>query len=666
MFQTIFQLFFTFLFVLLSLSAMADSITVYVSKPPKQQESVGRVDLGSTTSSFSVITSDNFENRHTELSQLIEQETGIQILSSGGVGGFSSASIRGASSEQVAVYVDGVPVNQASGGAFDLSLISLDEVESIELYRGSVPMELGNASLGGAINIITKKTVSGFNSNLKATLGSFTTQEYSLSVSGGKDKNSFILSANALKSDNDYEFINNNGTENNPDDDRREKRNNSALRRDSALAKWKYKINSNANIDSKLEWLDRLQQIPGVQNNPDADGVVLLKNLDFFSQYNQKHFYSSQAEFSAKVFAGQLEDRFIDSRGANGFSPSDVQSFTDNIGSEIFVKYKADFYQLKYRLLFERQDFTSEDFENDLSPQSSQRNYFEQVFEYKYFSFHNSLISAFSLRHVYAEDNNNIAWDIFDNPVDVEDREYNILTPQLGIKYKFNSAAYINFNMGEYVRLPSFFELFGDQGFFRGASNLKEETGLNIDVGYVYTIFKLNSWLDNSKFYLGYFHNTIENLIVREVNSQGFSTARNIANAQINGVEANVKLYPQKKWSVLLNATYQDSENTSDIPAYTGKRLPAVYEQDYSLLVSYANQKWISGISWQLKKNMYYDRPNLLPATDISDINLSILRKWQRHSFEFKADNLLNNQYENFRLQPTAGTAYYLTYTYRL
>lgn len=650
----------------ITLPVMADGLTVHVTKPVQQQESVGRVDLDSVTSCYSVISSDNFENRHTELSKIIEHETGVQVRSSGGVGGFSSASIRGASSEQVSVYVDGVPLNQASGGAVDLSLISLDNVESVELYRGSVPMELGNASLGGAINIITKQSSDSFNGKIKATYGSFNTQQYNIFTSGGVDKNSFIFSADLLKSDNDFEFVNNNGTEFNPDDDRTEKRNNNALKKESALAKWKYRISSDANIDSKLEWLDKQQQIPGVQNNPNADALLSLENINFFSQYNQKGFYSTHAEISTKIFAGNSEERFVDTQGANGYLPSDIESLTDNLGGEVFYRYKADEYQLKYRVLYEQQGFSSENYANNLSRQDSLRDYFEQAFEYKYFAIQNSLISSLTLRHVYAEDKNDQVEDIFGNPVDVEDKEYNYVTPQLGVKYKFNSASYFNFNIGEYVRLPSFFELFGDQGFFRGSEDLKEETGVNMDIGYIYSVFKPGSWLDEAKFYMGYFHNTIEDLIVRNTNSIGISVSENIANAEINGIEANIKLYPQKQWSVLFNATYLDSKNTTEVAAYNGKKLPGQFEQDYNLHINYAIYRWTAGLSWDVKKGMFYDMANLLSATDISDVNLSFLRKWQHHTLEIKAENLLNNQYENFRLQPTAGTSYYLTYTYRL
>jgi len=662
------------LMCLFSLPAMADGLTVYVSKPAEQQDTIGRVDLNSTTSTYSVIKSESFENRHTELGQLIEHETGVQVRSSGGVGGFSSAGIRGSSSEQVAVYVDGVPLNQASGGAVDLSLISMDNVASIELFRGSVPMELGNASLGGAINIITKQAQDGFNSKLKATAGSFNTQQYNIFSSGNVGKNNFIVSAGYLKSDNDFEFINDNGTPNNPDDDRQEKRNNSALQQLSALAKWKYKINSDSNIDSKLEWLDNDQQIPGRQNNVNADALQIVSSLDFYTQYNRKKLFSIRDEFSIKGFIGKREDIFTSTQDGNGLIDRDVDATTDKIGSDLFYKYAADNFQLKYRFLYEKQIYNSVNVltpasDNDprqVSVQDSTRNYYEQAIEYKRFSLQNSLISSLTLRQVYANDDNNLELDIFGRPVDVDDRQYNIVTPQLGVKYKFNAQSYINFNAGEYVRLPSLFELFGSQGYFRGSPKLQEETGINLDVGYVHSVFKPGSWLDDAKFYLGVFHNTVENLIVREPSASGVVAARNVADGVTNGVEVNIKLFPSKNWSVLFNLTVLDDEITSEVSAYDGNRLPGQFKQDYNLHVSYTIKKWLVGLGWTVKKDMYFDRPNLLKATDINDLNLTLLRKWKQHSVELKADNLFDNQYENFRFQPTAGTSYYFTYTYRL
>ena len=66
------------------------------------------------------------------------------------------ASVRGSTSSQVAVYVDGVLMNLGSEAAVDLSSIPVDDVERIEVYRGYVPAQFGAQSMGGVINVVTK------------------------------------------------------------------------------------------------------------------------------------------------------------------------------------------------------------------------------------------------------------------------------------------------------------------------------------------------------------------------------------------------------------------------------------------------------------------------------------------------------------------------------
>jgi len=661
--QFVHQLKYFICFSLVSSQVIAEGLTVYVSKPVNDEVLVGRVNLDNTTSTHSVIESDEFEYRQQELGKLVEHETGIQVKSSGGVGGFSSASIRGSSSEQVVVYIDGVPINHASGGGVDLSLISLSNIQSIETYRGSVPVELGNASLGGAINIITKEAAEGVNGLFKLTAGSFDTQKYNTFASAKSGRNSFILSADILNSENDFEFINDNGTPENSADDRQEKRNNAALSQSALLAKWKYKIDNDSTINNKIEWLDKDQEVPGVQNNPQADGRLLLENLDFYSQITQKQFASDHGEFSVKVFANKLDEKFTDNFGANGFTKKNIEVETDKLGTEMFYIYKLNSYQLKYRFFYENQDYAYEDLENNLSAQNSTRNYFEQAFEYKGFYLDNSLITSITLRQLVSKDENSQSFDVFGNPVDVDDREYQKVTPQLGVKYKFDARSYINFNIGEYIRLPSFFELFGDQGFFRGNSDLQEETGINMDIGYLQTLYDPGSWLDDAQIYVGLFNNTAENLIVRSTNAIGISVSQNITDSEVNGLEASLKVYPAESLSILFNATYLDSKNTSNTIAFNDKQLPGQFEQDYNLSFTYTLSSWISTVSWDVKNNMFYDRANLLPASDVSDLSFSLLHKWKTNSIELKVENILDNQYENFRLQPTSGTAYYLTYS---
>ena len=59
----------------------------------------------------------------TTLADLLSSAVGVQVKRYGGLGSFSTVSIRGSTAEQVVVYLDGVPLNQAIGGGADVGRI---------------------------------------------------------------------------------------------------------------------------------------------------------------------------------------------------------------------------------------------------------------------------------------------------------------------------------------------------------------------------------------------------------------------------------------------------------------------------------------------------------------------------------------------------------------
>ncbi|TMM31111.1 TonB-dependent receptor [Polaribacter aestuariivivens] len=78
-----------------------------------------------------------------------------------------STYVRGGRSRQVLILIDGVPVSDPSGinQEYDLRLLSLNQIESIEVLKGASSTLYGSGAATGVINIILKKasknTISG-------------------------------------------------------------------------------------------------------------------------------------------------------------------------------------------------------------------------------------------------------------------------------------------------------------------------------------------------------------------------------------------------------------------------------------------------------------------------------------------------------------------------
>lgn len=119
------------------------------------------------------------------LAQLLAPSLGVQILRYGAPSQGAYISIRGASPEQVVILIDGVPANSAQGGGVDLSSISLEDVERIEIYRGGNSSLFGENALGGAVNIITQKASrKDLHSETYVSLGSFQSAAAGTTLSG--------------------------------------------------------------------------------------------------------------------------------------------------------------------------------------------------------------------------------------------------------------------------------------------------------------------------------------------------------------------------------------------------------------------------------------------------------------------------------------------------
>ena len=81
---------------------------------------------------------------------------GAHARSLGGLGAYASVTVRGASPGQTAVLIDGVPLARIAAVTTDLGRFALDAFGQVDLYRGAVPVELGGAGVGGALNLVTR------------------------------------------------------------------------------------------------------------------------------------------------------------------------------------------------------------------------------------------------------------------------------------------------------------------------------------------------------------------------------------------------------------------------------------------------------------------------------------------------------------------------------
>lgn len=90
-----------------------------------------------------------------DLTRVLERLPGATFARNGGVGGFTGIFVRGASSEQLLVLVDGVRVADvaAPGGGYDLGNLLAGNVAKVELLRGPNSVVWGADAMAGVLSV---------------------------------------------------------------------------------------------------------------------------------------------------------------------------------------------------------------------------------------------------------------------------------------------------------------------------------------------------------------------------------------------------------------------------------------------------------------------------------------------------------------------------------
>lgn len=164
-------------------------VTMTANKIPQKQNTTGKV--------ISVINKEQIEKSNGKtVAQLLNEQAGITIAGAyNNLGSVQSVFMRGAGTGRTLILMDGIPMNDPSqiSGDFDINLLSLNDIERIEICRGAQSTLYGSDAIAGVINIITQKNDVLKPLNLKATLagGNLSTFKSNLQLYGKKDKLSY-------------------------------------------------------------------------------------------------------------------------------------------------------------------------------------------------------------------------------------------------------------------------------------------------------------------------------------------------------------------------------------------------------------------------------------------------------------------------------------------
>ena len=592
------------------------------------------------------------------LADVLDDTVGVQVRRFGGLGDFATISIRGSSPGQVGFFLDGIPLTRARSETLNLSDLPLDELQRVEVYRGTSPLAFSASALAGVVNLVTREPADTPQFSILAGGGSFGTRKAVVTGSDSHGPWSGLVTATYLGSQGDFSFLDDNGTPLNKSDDVETDRKNNAFNSGEMLGKLRYTFANGASLTGVEEAYLNDQGVPGIGAFQSDDASLReLRSLSYLRLEGHPFGHESIDAASTGYYVYERQ-QFRDVQGQIGLGSVSTRDQTDSGGLDNQVVARVGSHQIEGRLDAGGEVFHPVD---ELAPDpngpAQARIRLDVAAGDTFTLFDDRLLVQPSLRYEHLHDD-------FGGTIGpgglVDDHaqggDIDLFTPRLGLRFDWTPEVALRGNAGRYARAPNFSELFGNEGSVIGNPALKPEKGVNADFGIVYTRDTLGPFTHLRAETTG-FVSFVDDLIVLVQNSQRTAVPRNVASARVLGTEATLATTAFEHVHLSLNYTFQDARDESGIPARDGNQLPG--RPEHAL---YARTEYHLGpgqVFYEcdfLAKN-FLDQANFreVDSRTVHTIGLASRLPWPAFEVTFELRNFTNNQIEDIGGFPLPG-----------
>lgn len=109
---------------------------------------------------------------------------GVQVSSNGSYRSTTGIYLRGATSSQTILLINGVRVGSATSGSYSLESIPLDRIERVEVLRGAAAALYGADAVGGVIQVFTREPQEGVQRSVSVGVGGDGQRQLGASLQG--------------------------------------------------------------------------------------------------------------------------------------------------------------------------------------------------------------------------------------------------------------------------------------------------------------------------------------------------------------------------------------------------------------------------------------------------------------------------------------------------
>ncbi|MFQ6603889.1 TonB-dependent receptor plug domain-containing protein [Flavobacterium sp. C3NV] len=502
-----------------------------------------------------------------EVSKALNLLPGVTLTASG-PRNESMVSVRGFDLRQVPVYMDGIPVYVPYDGYVDLARFTTFDLAAVDVSKGFSSVLYGPNSLGGAINLISRKpsekleydasvgmiNTNGYkaNINIGANLGKFYVQ-------GGYsyfDRNSFRMSSNFVPTKNE-------------DGGQRD----NSYRTDQKIS---FKIGWTPTKKSEYA-LGYINQ-QGEKGNPVYTGNDILNALYSKPRYwqwpnwdKESYYFISNSEIDSE---NSIKTRIYFDRFKNTLNSYDDNTYSTQTKAYAFESIYNDYTyggNVEYNTkLIPKNDFKiafhfKEDVHRENNLGEPVRHFVDNTVLiglediYK-ISQNFTLIPGVSYnirKNKEAQDYNATTKVISDYPTADASDAYNA---QIGLFYEVNNQH----KLGATVSQKTRFATIKDRYSYRMGTaipnpDLKPEKATNYEINYTLSAFK------KLTFQTALFYSSLTDAILNVSNVvPGKSQMQNFGEAEYKGIEAQINYEILTNLSVNFNYTYLERKNITD------------------------------------------------------------------------------------------------------
>ena len=517
----------------------------------------------------------------------ISSSPGVTTKKNGSFGGVGSVRIRGASSSQTLVLVDGVPVNDASspGGGYNFEYLDTYNIERIEVLRGSQSTLWGSDAIGGVINIFTKSAEDN-SVNILSETGSFglrkINSEFGLVSNFGKFL--FLVGDTSLdgisKADRKDGNIEKDGFE---------------------TSSYSFKGNTEVN-NIKIKGL-----LSYIKSDVEYDSFGFVTGVQDGDERSITEEFTGNLTIKFNLFGEKLENTF-------SFNQSDISRdyFTDNK-----LTFGADGDRKLYRYQgntgFGKYNKIAFGFEKEESSVSLDKLAIDSLFLLYQFQPIKDLVVSAGIRN---DDNKGFS---------------SKTTRKIAAAYKISENISIKSSWGEGFKVPTIFQTtFFCCGANSANINIRPEVSTSYDLGFDFSL------KDKFSFSLIYFKQDVNNQINFSFSLGGYE---NIDFVESDGFEISSNSKVSETVNLFINYSYIDSIDGN------GLRLINIPKDSGELVLTYAPSSKLSG-SMAIKYNgSEISTYGNLNSWSRVDINLF----YKLNNFSevyFRVENLFDEDYQ--------------------